>query len=240
MIDTQEKEDLNPKEVPNTQEANSTKDYEYSDRLKVPYLEKESGDKFLKSERFDDALKCYAKVGMSMKILCEDKALNDLELKKYVSEVSIPTHLNMSYIYFKRQDFDNVIKFSSKILELLPDHTKARYRRCFSQISIGKLTEADRDLEILKQKLEGTSELKELISKYNEKLNKSKDDRTSFYKRFTKNLLSQEEKSQTKTQRLKSYLFVYIPHKIGKALQFIPDLICFPFKKCRKRKPRTE
>jgi hypothetical protein len=57
--------------------------------MKIPYEEKFKGDEELKKENYMDAIKCYAKVSMGIKILYQDKNLSDDTLDKYMKEVGV-------------------------------------------------------------------------------------------------------------------------------------------------------
>jgi hypothetical protein len=75
-------------------EETSQPDYTYENRMRAPYLEKEMGDKKLKEENYDEALKHFSKAIMAIKILVQDNAFeNSNEADKYVREVGVYKHI---------------------------------------------------------------------------------------------------------------------------------------------------
>lgn len=176
------------KEESINKEEEEDSEYIYENRLQIPYIEKEKGDKELKIKNYEEALRHYSKVQLAMKVLAEEKAINQEQLKKYVEEVSIPTHLNQSFIMFQKGNWDYVIKFTSKILTIQPDNIKARYRKAMALLKMGKYTEAKEDIDYLKDKIGDTKEYDVLLKAYEEKIEINKQRRSNFYTKISKSL----------------------------------------------------
>lgn len=228
---------------PNT-ENNKSKtedDYKYEDRLQVPFIEKEKGDKELKAGNYDQALKHYSKVSLGMKILVEDKAIEtEEELSRYVQEVSVPCFLNMSFIHFKQGDWESVVRATTKVLDFEKKNIKALYRRCMALHNLGKLEEGAADLHILKIELKGTKELDDLIESQSNAILKRQNDQKAFYSRVSKRYLAHSESQVTKKERILNYFTVFIPHKISKACASIYRIASYPVLRlanlCTKKK----
>ena len=63
--------------------------------MKVPYIEKSLGDKALKENKIDEAMKHYYKVIMSLKVLFDEKCIQtDEEATKYISECGVRNYKN--------------------------------------------------------------------------------------------------------------------------------------------------
>lgn len=215
--------------------------YKYEDRLQVPYIEKEKGDKALKNNNYDQALKHYSKVSLGMKILVEDKAIeSDEELTKYVTQVSIPTFLNMSFIHFKQGDWESVVRTTSKVLDFDKKNIKALYRRCMALNNMGRIEEGESDMHILKIELKGTKELDNLILNQSNALKKRENDKRSFYSRVSKRYLANSKEEMTRKEKILNYITVYIPHRISKTCSWITNCALYPIKKlgsvCKKKK----
>lgn len=161
-------------------------DFSYEDRLNVPYMEKQKGDKFLKENNLDEALKAYSKAIMALKVLFQDKSLDQEMMEKYVREAGIPSNLNLSFIYIKQKQWSTVIACCNKVLEVENNNTKALYRRCLAFINTNNFEKADKDLEILEDLIGGTNELEILEKMFEDKKKEVKNSEDQIYKRMFK------------------------------------------------------
>lgn len=209
---------------------------DFTDRLNVPYEEKKKGDEKLKEKNFDEALKHYSKVLLATKILVEDNSIQATE--KYILEVNLPVYQNMSYIYLKKKDWENTLKYSKRVLDFDGENIKARYRYCFALINLGELVEVKKEIEYLKIRLSGTNEYDLIEAEYNKMLNKSKKDRYHFYKKIFKAEVVEAEEKENKFS-YKNYIF----DLIGKSLFFpfyLTKKIFSHFDFCKRREQKTK
>lgn len=107
--------------------------------LENPKKFKEFGDSERKIGNIDSAINYYNKSIISLRDLFEKEILSEEASAQYITEIGIPTHLNMSWCFMKKEDWENVIFYTNKILELEPKNTKALYRRCIAYLNSNKV-----------------------------------------------------------------------------------------------------
>lgn len=101
-------------------------------KKKVPYIEKNNGGIYIKTHGdYKTAIEHYNKALFSIKILLEDQNLNvgDEYAEKVINEVEIPVSSNLTLCYLKVEDYQNVIKYADKILQVEEDNVKILYRK---------------------------------------------------------------------------------------------------------------
>ncbi len=168
------------------EEKNLKDDITYENRLNVPESEKKKGDENLNSNNLEEAIRCYSKAIMAVKILYDDKAINKVQLSRMVKEIGIPSNLNISYCYLKLKEWQRVIDHTSRVIEFDSKHVKALYRRCLAYIEINKFDKADQDLIVLEELIGGTKELEDLENKLERKQEEIKENETLIYKKMFK------------------------------------------------------
>jgi tetratricopeptide (TPR) repeat protein len=166
------------------EEKKLTDDISYENRLNVPESEKKKGDENLHSNNLEEAIRCYSKAIMAVKILYDDKAINEVELTKMVLEIGIPSNLNISYCYLKLKDWQKVVDHATRVIEFDKKHVKALYRRCLANIELKKFEKADEDLAVLEELIGGTKELEDLETKFENTKQELKDNETKIYKKM--------------------------------------------------------
>ncbi len=122
-----------------------------TEKLKQPYAEKNYGDNCIRDKNIDQAISHYTQVIFALKELFDENIiLSDEEATKYISECGvillfgyffsqIPAHLNLSYCYIQIKDWNSVVHYTTKVLELESKNKKAIYRRCKALISLHKV-----------------------------------------------------------------------------------------------------
>ena len=201
------------------------------------------------AKSYDEALKHYSKVLLSSKILSEnksDKEEDKVKINKlFVDEIIVPTYLNMAYINLKRLEYENVINYTSRILDNFDkDNEKARYRRTFAYIKLGKLVEAKKDMDVLKIKLKGTTEYDSLLEEYDKQDKKSNFDRESFYKKMS----IKNKASNRKNGNIVYRLYYFFESKYNKVINVLERnvigfeqiyaLACVPYRLCCGKKKK--
>lgn len=167
----------------------------FENRLEVPFIEKKLGDIELKNENWDEAMKHYSKVGLSMKILAEEKALSEEQLKKYIHEVSIPTYLNMSLASMKLKKWESVIRYCDKVIEILFNNPKALYRKSIALFNLGKTEDGKFIYDCLKEIIPNAPELIQLEKFYQDHLIKNKLQTEKFYSNLNKKFVQPPKKT---------------------------------------------
>ena len=135
---------------------------------------KEEGDKLLNEKNYQSAITNYTKAVINFKVLRDNNSLTEEEKKELTKTILIPCNLNMSLIDLKNKDWNEVIRHTNKVLHADKLNVKAKYRRCFAYIKIGKFEKADEDLQDLEELIGGKDELEELEKMYEK--NKKKAD----------------------------------------------------------------
>lgn len=106
-------------------------------KLDIPRIEKKLGDVKLSEQNYEEALKHYKDSVISIKLLFDDEGfLTEEKATELIEEVGIPVHLNLALCYLQMEDWNNVIHYSNKVLELKPDNLKAIYRRCRAYLKL--------------------------------------------------------------------------------------------------------
>jgi tetratricopeptide (TPR) repeat protein len=158
----------------------------YENRLNVPESEKKNGDEYLQSNNLEEAIRCYSKAIMAVKILYDDKAIDSEQLKKMVKEIGIPSNLNISYCYLKLKEWQKVVDHTTRVIEFDSRHVKALYRRCLAYINLQKFEKADLDLVVLEDSIGGSKELEELENLFEKKQEEIKENQSLIYKKMFK------------------------------------------------------
>jgi tetratricopeptide (TPR) repeat protein len=118
-------------------------------KKRVPYIEKNNGTIMLKEHyNYAKAIEYYNKALFAIKILVEDKNLNVGEeyVIKVIQEVEIPISSNLTLWYLKVADYDNVIKYANKLIEMNPEDAKQLYRRGMAYTQKMEFAKAKEDL----------------------------------------------------------------------------------------------
>jgi tetratricopeptide (TPR) repeat protein len=183
---------------------NNTNCFNYENRLEVPRIEKVSGDKYLKENNFEMALKHYSKVGLAIKVLFDEKAAAISILQNLVDEYGIPTSLNLSYIYYKQKNWEQAIKHCKIVLDSQSTNIKANYRKAMCLINMGNLLQVPEVIDKLKQLglKDDSTEMIQLREAFETEKNKFKNQRTNFYNKALKGYF----KSNTVNSSFKSKL----------------------------------
>lgn len=163
-----------------------TEEISFENRLSVPESSKKKGDEYLKANDLEEAIRCYSKVIMAIKILHDDKAIDERELARMVKEIGIPSNLNMSYCYLKMKEWQKVIDHTTRVIEFEKTHVKALYRRCLANIELNKFDKADEDLIMLEELIGGSKELEDLENKFENKKKEIQENEMLIYKKMSK------------------------------------------------------
>ena len=79
---------------PETHEIDHTEEDIEEDPCKVPFSEKEAGDRFFKEGKYSDAQKCYSKALLAIKILVKDNKIEPIKLiNEYSRQVIVRNEL---------------------------------------------------------------------------------------------------------------------------------------------------
>ena len=150
---------------------------------------KKEADEELNKKNYDKAISQYNDIIFKIKELEINKVnFSDEEKNSFTNELIIPSNLNLSFIYFKKNDWKNVITHSTNVLNINPNNTKAKYRRCIANINLSELYKAKEDLNDLKNKLGNNTELKILQQMYIDKEKQVNENEGKRYKKMFKNL----------------------------------------------------
>jgi len=100
-------------------------------KKRVPYIEKNNGSLYLKENNYSKAIEHYNKALFSIKILIDDRDLNVGEeySVKVIKEVEMPINSNLTLWYLKLKDYEKVVEYADRILNIEPDNGKILYRR---------------------------------------------------------------------------------------------------------------
>jgi tetratricopeptide (TPR) repeat protein len=138
---------------------------------------------------------------MAIKILFDEENCLETDEKQatdLIEEIGIPVHLNMALCFLNLEDWNNVIFFCNKVLELKPDNIKALYRRCRAFLKMKNLEKAAKDIQKLEQELPGNSEeLKYLKTNYEEIENEKGE---GLYQTIGKKIVKINKKPENKVQ----------------------------------------
>lgn len=167
-------------------EAIKIEDYNFEDRLQVPYLEKSKGDEMLKQGKLDDASKHFCRAILSIKVLNDEKLISEETLYNYIKEVGTASNLNLSYIYMNQKDWTSAVTRLDRVIEFENKHVKALYRRCLCLINLNKFDEADNDLMTLEDLIGGSKELEDLEEIFEKRRSKDKSEEKTIYSRMFK------------------------------------------------------
>lgn len=180
----------------------------YENRLEVPKIEKSNGDKFLKENNFEMALKHYSKVGLAIKILVDEKAAPNNELQKLVDEYGIPTSLNLSFIYYKQKNWELAIKHCKIVIDAQPTNLKAYYRKTMCLINLGKLQEIPEMIDKLVSLglKEDSKEMTHLLEAFENEKQKSKNQRVNFYNKALKGYFKNNKTNVSYFGRITNFL----------------------------------
>ena len=157
--------------------------------LKELFSTKKEADEELNQKNYDKAISLYDDIIFKIKDLENNKVIfSEEERNSFTNELIIPSNLNLSFIYFKKNDWKNVITHSTNVLNINPNNTKAKYRRCIANINLSELYKAKEDLNDLKNKLGNNTELKILQQMYIDKEKQVNENEGKRYKKMFKNL----------------------------------------------------
>ena len=89
---------------------------------------KKEADEELNKKNYDKAISQYNDIIFKIKELEINKVnFSDEEKNSFTNELIIPSNLNLSFIYFKKNDWKNVITHSTNVLNINPNNTKAMF-----------------------------------------------------------------------------------------------------------------
>lgn len=135
---------------------------EIDDTLKQLKEKKQLADNNFGQKEYDAAIENYLEIIKDLKLCFESRNLSEEEATRFIEVIGIPTHLNISRAFFKKSNFNEVVKYSSKIIELDARNLKALYIRCRSYITIQDIELAEEDLKKIRSLDGAGSEIKEL------------------------------------------------------------------------------
>ena len=101
-------------------------------KKRVPYIEKNNGTLVLtQNSDYKRAIEHYNKALFAIKILLEDQNLNVGEkfAVKVIEEVEIPVSSNLTLCYLKEKDYQNVIKYADRLLEMDDNNVTQLYKK---------------------------------------------------------------------------------------------------------------
>jgi len=149
---------------------------------------KEEGDKLLKEKNYQSAHKAYTQAVINFKVLRDNNSLTEEEKTELTKQILIPCNLNMSFIDLKNKDWNELIRHTNKVLHVDKSNVKAKYRRCYAYIKIGKFEKADEDLQDLEEIIGGKDELEELEKMYEKNKKKADGNDDELLKKMGKKL----------------------------------------------------
>lgn len=114
---------------------------------------RESGNKFFKEQKFDDAASCYKKC---------------INLKGNKDEL-LAAHKNLAAVYLKQGRYEDALKSCNEALEMCPSDVKAIFRRCQAYDGLEKYSNAIKDGLRVKHLEPNNKAVTELLRKINER-----------------------------------------------------------------------
>lgn len=124
---------------------------------------KHKADLLLKNSEYDSALKEYKDLLEKVETIIEENTVlkkverDDIKLNHY-----IPILANLSYIHIKEYNWESVIKYSERILKMDEKNIKALYRKVTALTYKGDFSDAEKNMEKLKEILPSCTELESL------------------------------------------------------------------------------
>ena len=153
------------------------------------FSSKKEADEELNKKNYDKSISLYDDIIFKIKDLENNKVIfSEEERNSFTNELIIPSNLNLSFIYFKKNEWKYVIIHSTNVLNISPNNIKAKYRRCIAYINLNELDKAKEDLNDLKNKIGNNTELKILQQMYTDKEKQVKENEGKRYKKMFKNL----------------------------------------------------
>ena len=150
---------------------------------------KKEADEELNKKNYDKAISQYNDIIFKIKELEINKVnFSDEEKNSFTNELIIPSNLNLSFIYFKKNEWKYVILHSTNVLNINQNNIKAKYRRCIANLNLNELDKAKEDLNDLKNKIGNNTELKILQQMYIDKEKQVNENEGKRYKKMFKNL----------------------------------------------------
>lgn len=195
-------------------------------RIQCSYELKRQADEELKSNNYEKANKNYNDAIMQIKTLKLKKAIEEDKLSSLMKEIVIPANMNMSYIALKECKWDDVINYSTKVLNSDITNTKARYRRCVAYINKRLFNDAEDDLNTLKNELTGALELKTLELLLAEKRLEKVDEKDAIYKKMMRHLNKANKSIDYENKGRIGKKIADVQNYIGSILSLIKDAIC--------------
>jgi len=152
-------------------------------KKRVPYIEKNNGTLVLtQNSDYKRAIEHYNKALFAIKILLEDQNLNVGEkfAVKVIEEVEIPVSSNLTLCYLKEKDYQNVIKYADRLLEMDDNNVKILYRRGLAYTYLMEFEKAKEDF-LKANKIEPSNkQILEGIKIYKEKKHEYKNNSQKF------------------------------------------------------------
>lgn len=108
--------------------------------LELIRLHKEKGNDNFRNGDILEAVECY---GTALAVYGEKAGANGVERQEHVNLFA-----NLAECYLRLCDYGKVVETSTHALELLPDHFKARMRRCKAHVGIARSTKSLRSIEL--------------------------------------------------------------------------------------------
>jgi tetratricopeptide (TPR) repeat protein len=106
--------------------------------FEAPSKEKHLGDMKLTEKNYNEAINLYTNsISLLKKVFDQNQEMlskDDKKATELIETIGIPAHLNIALCYLQLEDWQNVILYCTKVIELNPNHIKAIYRRCKAYI----------------------------------------------------------------------------------------------------------
>ncbi|GLE03220.1 hypothetical protein PINS_up012099 [Pythium insidiosum] len=106
---------------------------------------RQRGNDLFKQEKWRDAMRSYRRV--LRWLACPDDCKYDVEETIRVHELAVPCSMNIAMCMWKLSDWNACVQQCGRVLEILPKHTKALYRRSQALLQTKAFAEALQDLE---------------------------------------------------------------------------------------------
>ena len=185
--------------------------------------EKDKADILYKTNDYSNALLAYLKVLEDIKTFCSHKLSKEEDLKEIIYKIGVPINLNVCRCYFKQNEYNNVITFSNKILDLDNMNYKAKYLRCLSALKINDIELADKDYDyLLKNANEGVN-IDYLITQYNNIVQENYSRRKKLFKK----MINTESEYEMLNRNVYTFSIMGI---IKYYLQGVKEALLFPIK----------
>lgn len=183
---------------------------ETDETLKQLKEKKALGDNSFGQKDYSTAIDYYLNIIKELKECFESRNLSEEEATRFIEVIGIPTHLNICRAFFKQSNFAEVVKYSSKIIELDQRNLKALYIRCRSYITLQEIELAEEDLKRIRS-LDGVeSEIKELSEMLERKRKEKEAREKAVYKKMIHSGESLSEHDDNKPKSFKETIVLLL------------------------------